>query len=230
MKKVTQEELEKGTGTEGNASLVAVDGKVYDVTSSKMWKNGIHFKTHQAGKDLSLGLQAAPHGDDVLERFEQIGELEDEGASAAAAAPHVLIDKILDEHPHPISVHFPIALSIVGSLFMALFLLFRNPNFELFTLYCIILATLASPVSIATGVISWYYNYNAVWTHIYRIKTYLSVVLVFLQITALMVRLGITDGVSLSSPWYWLYILLALGMAPTVMALGYFGGKITFPR
>ena len=113
---------------------------------------------------------------------------------------------------------------------MALYLLGRNPSFELFTLYCIILATLAAPVSIATGVLSWYYNYNAVWTHIYRVKTTLSIVLVCLQIPALVLRLLVYEGPALDSPGYWVYAALALAMAPTVVGLGYFGGKITFPR
>lgn len=232
MKEVTPEELEKGTGTEDNPALVAVDGKVYDVTDSKLWRKGVHLKTHKAGKDLSQAIQAAPHGMEVFEKFEPVGVIAEEAAEEDIGIPKppVLIEKLLAEHPHPISVHFPIALSIVGSFFMFLYLIFRNENHELFSLYCIGLATLAAPVSIVTGTLSWWYNYNSVWTHIYRTKVFLSVVLVFLQGAALMVRLGMVDAPDLQSPVYWLYVLLALAMAPTVMGLGYFGGKITFPE
>jgi predicted heme/steroid binding protein/uncharacterized membrane protein len=231
MKKIDKDELERGTGTDDNPALVAVDGKVYDVTSSKMWKKGVHVKTHKAGQELSQAIEAAPHGREVFEAFEPIGELEEteETEEAGPPKPPAVIERILDEHPHPISVHFPIALSIVGALSMFLFLVLRKESFELFTLYCITLAALAAPVSIATGLLSWYYNYNAVWTHIYRVKTTLSVFLVVFQLTALGVRVFAFDGPDLGAPLYWLYVGLALAMAPTVMGLGYFGGKITFP-
>lgn len=231
MKEFTDEELEQGTGTEGNPSLVAVDGKVYDVTGSKMWRNGVHVKTHKAGQDLSQAIQAAPHGMEVFEKFEPVGVLAEKEVEAEAeiAGPPAVLEKILDQHPHPISVHFPIALSIVGAFFMALYLAFRNDTHELFSVYCIGLAALAAPVSIATGLLSWRHNYNAVWTHIYRMKTYLSITLVTMQWTALSIRLLVVDAPDLQSPIYWVYAVLALAMAPTVMGLGYFGGKITFP-
>ncbi|KPL08094.1 hypothetical protein AMJ85_08870 [candidate division BRC1 bacterium SM23_51] len=231
MKQIGKEELERGSGAEGKRSLVAVGGKVYDVTSSKLWRNGLHVKTHKAGRDLSLAIKAAPHGTEVLDRFEQVGVLAEEEAAEEekVAKPPLLVEKLLEQHPHPISVHFPIALSIVAALFMALFLVLRKDSFETFTLYCIVLATLAAPVSISTGLLSWIYNYSRVWTRIYRVKTALSIVLVILQISALVIRLVIVSGPDLSSPVYWVYAVLALAMAPTVMALGYFGGKITFP-
>ena len=232
MREISSEELESGAGADGKPALVAVDGKVYDVTASKMWHNGLHVKTHKAGRDLSQAIQAAPHGLEVFERFEPVGALaeKEEVAKEAIPKPPYLIERLLDEHPHPISVHFPIALSIVGSFFMFLYLLFRVEHHELFTIYCIGLAALAAPVSIVTGTLSWWYNYNCVWTHIYRSKVFLSVILVVCQGAALMVRWGMVDGPDLGSPIYWLYVALALAMAPIVMALGYFGGQITFPR
>ena len=231
MKQIGKAELERGNGTEENPALVAVEGKVYDVASSKMWKNGLHLKTHRAGQDLSLEIKAAPHGPEVLDRFEQVGVLAERPAEVEEeiSKPPFIIEKLLEQHPHPMSVHFPIALSTVGAFFMVLFLVFQDDSFEKFTLYCIILATLAAPVTIFTGVLSWAYNYSRVWTRIYRYKTSLSVVLVSLQICALVIRLGVVRGPDLSSPAFWVYAALALAMAPTVMALGYFGGKITFP-
>ena len=231
MKQISKEELERGNGTDGNPALVAIGGKVYDVTSSKMWKSGLHYKTHQAGRDLLQAIKAAPHGTDILDRFEQVGVLAEKAPEVEEeiSKPPVIIQKLLGLHPHPMTVHFPIALSIVGAFFMALFLVFRNESFETFTLYCIILAALAAPVSVTTGIFSWAYNYNRVWTRIYRCKTFLSALLLTFQICALVIRLGVVGGPDLGSPLYWGYAGLALAMAPTVMGLGYFGGKITFP-
>lgn len=53
---------------------VAVDGMIYDVTSSRLWRNGQHYE-HWAGQDLTEELQDAPHTIKVLERFEVIGVL-----------------------------------------------------------------------------------------------------------------------------------------------------------
>jgi len=241
MEQYTQSDLEAANGQDGAPTLIAFDGKVYDVSSSRMWRKGVHFKSHHAGQDLTAFLSAAPHGDEVFKRFEQVGVLVEEKALAAQIrTPPRWIERILNEHPHPISVHFPIALSLVGSFFMVLFVASRwlawpwlqteGPFFERFALYCIVLATLAAPVSILTGLWSWYYNYNAVWTRIYRFKTGLSVVLMVLQILALTLRVGLAPAPDLASGAYVFYAVLMVAMAPTVMALGYFGGQITFPR
>ena len=53
---------------------VAYKGKVYDVTASRLWKNGKHYE-HWAGQDLTDELPDAPHTDEVLKKFVVIGEL-----------------------------------------------------------------------------------------------------------------------------------------------------------
>jgi hypothetical protein len=50
-------------------------GKVYDVSSSKFWKGGSHFKKHQAGDDLTDLLKTAPHGEDRVFQMPEVGEL-----------------------------------------------------------------------------------------------------------------------------------------------------------
>jgi len=54
---------------------IAHDGKVYDVSASKMWKTGLHMKRHQSGADLTEEIKGAPHGTEVLERVPQVGIL-----------------------------------------------------------------------------------------------------------------------------------------------------------
>lgn len=36
-------------GTAGKPSCIAVDGVVYDVSASRLWKGGLHMKRHRAG-------------------------------------------------------------------------------------------------------------------------------------------------------------------------------------
>ena len=73
MKSYTAEELAQANGEDGQSSLVAVEGKVYDVSASKRWVHGEHMKRHRAGSDLTNDIKAAPHGLEVLERFESVG-------------------------------------------------------------------------------------------------------------------------------------------------------------
>jgi predicted heme/steroid binding protein len=44
-------------------------GKVYDVTGSRLWREGRHAKRHEAWLDLTDSLGGAPHGPEVFERF-----------------------------------------------------------------------------------------------------------------------------------------------------------------
>lgn len=64
--------LEFYDGKEGRKAYIAYNGKVFDVTESKLWKNGVHMMRHTAGGDLSEALKQAPHKDEVLSRFPEV--------------------------------------------------------------------------------------------------------------------------------------------------------------
>lgn len=233
MAQMSKDELHQFDGKEGNKAYVAFEGKIYDFTESKLWRNGVHLKTHHAGHDLTMAMKAAPHGPEVMERFESVAELIEEKAVEAAKpamkTPGRLATMILDQHPHPISVHFPIALSISAAFLAILSLYIPNQALEKAALYNMIFAAVTTPASIFTGVLSWYYNYGGIWTHIYRMKTLLSIVLVALFAVALIVHFGFLTSGQNDGFWHWLYAISVLFTAPTVMGLGYYGGKITFP-
>lgn len=74
MKTFTKEELKKYDGRQ-EPIYVAYNGKVYDVSSSFLWKKGKHQVTHYAGFDLTEALKEAPHGADMLDRYPIVGEL-----------------------------------------------------------------------------------------------------------------------------------------------------------
>ena len=69
------ETLNKSDGQQSQQILVAYDGKIYDVSESALWQEGIHMCLHKAGQDLSEHMPMAPHGSEVLDRFPMIGEL-----------------------------------------------------------------------------------------------------------------------------------------------------------
>ena len=75
MKEITSEELAGFDGKEGRPVYVAFQGRVYDVTQSRLWSTGTHMKRHPSGKELTGEIAAAPHGPEVLDRYPQVGTL-----------------------------------------------------------------------------------------------------------------------------------------------------------
>lgn len=75
MQEIDRKTLAEYDGTNGKPVYVACQGKIYDVSKSKLWKEGRHQKRHNAGADLTEDMDAAPHKPDVLRRFPQVGIL-----------------------------------------------------------------------------------------------------------------------------------------------------------
>jgi predicted heme/steroid binding protein len=75
---MTRSELAKHDGRDGRPAYIAVNGTIYDVTSSPLWKEGEHQGSHQAGADLTEELKSAPHVRSVVERFPVAGHLDEE--------------------------------------------------------------------------------------------------------------------------------------------------------
>ena len=76
MKEITREQLASFDGNDGRPAYVVVNGVVYDVTDSKLWKGGQHMRRHGAGHDLSAEILLAPHGESVLEKVSRVGMLQ----------------------------------------------------------------------------------------------------------------------------------------------------------
>ncbi|MDT8443376.1 MAG: cytochrome b5 domain-containing protein [Desulfuromonadales bacterium] len=75
---MTLTELAGYDGQDGRRAYIAVNGTIYDVTDSPLWKDGRHHPDHQAGQDLTDELAKAPHVRTVVERFPVAGTLEEE--------------------------------------------------------------------------------------------------------------------------------------------------------
>jgi len=71
---MTLEELSSFDGKNGRKAYIAVNGNIYDVTESSLWRNGSH-NGFEAGQDLSQGILTSPHGLSTLSRFPIIGRL-----------------------------------------------------------------------------------------------------------------------------------------------------------
>ena len=70
----SKQQLALRNGQDKPQIWVALKGVIYDVTESRLWKNGKHYE-HWAGQDLTEELADAPHTDAVFEKFEKVGVL-----------------------------------------------------------------------------------------------------------------------------------------------------------
>jgi len=73
--RLTLEELSRFDGNEKRPPYIAYKGKIYDVSSSKLWVEGNHVRKHLAGNDLTEALRTAPHDEDKILGMPLVGEL-----------------------------------------------------------------------------------------------------------------------------------------------------------
>lgn len=72
---LTLEELAGCDGKEGRPAYFAQEGKIYDASASRLWKDGVHMGRHHAGTDLTDALKTAPHGAEKIAAMRQVGLL-----------------------------------------------------------------------------------------------------------------------------------------------------------
>ncbi|MGZ3605982.1 MAG: DUF2231 domain-containing protein [Thermodesulfobacteriota bacterium] len=228
MKEFTADELSSFNGKEGNPVYIAFEGRVYDVTKSRLWPKGLHMNRHAAGKDLSADFSAAPHGTEVLDRYPQIGVLTKGPAEELKHLP-LFLQRLLQRypmgrrHPHPMVVHFPIALLMAASLFIILTLLFQKGSFEVTSYYLLILGAISSLFAVGTGFLTWWINYALKHNILVTRKIQLSILLFVIEIVLIFWRVL---QVEISNPVYFILMIL---IAPVVGLIGYYGGRLVYP-
>ena len=74
MNEYTRSQLALRNGQDKPEIWVAFQGQIYDVTKSRLWRNGKHYE-HWAGQDLTPELADAPHTEKVFEKFTVVGVL-----------------------------------------------------------------------------------------------------------------------------------------------------------
>jgi predicted heme/steroid binding protein len=70
----TRAQLALRNGTDRPDIWCAWRGLIYDVSASRLWRNGTHYE-HWAGQDLTAELADAPHTEQVFGRFPVVGRL-----------------------------------------------------------------------------------------------------------------------------------------------------------
>src|SRR5688500_13530873 len=122
-------------------------------------------------------MSQAPHADDVMARFPIVGVL----AESAAPVPKVdlipapaPVAALLRHHPHPVTVHFPIALGVVAAVLTVPELLLHGTPLgaTLFSAawWLVLTSALFTLPAAITGLWSWTYNYGGALSPVYRWK------------------------------------------------------------
>lgn len=70
----TKSQLALRNGQDKPQIWIAYLGKIYDVSESRLWRNGKHYE-HWAGQDLTDELKDAPHTAAVFAKFKVVGVL-----------------------------------------------------------------------------------------------------------------------------------------------------------
>jgi predicted heme/steroid binding protein/uncharacterized membrane protein len=74
-KDMTPDDLSGYDGKEGRPAYFAYDGRIFDATGSRLWKDGSHVGRHLAGFDLTDALKLAPHGEEKVASMPSVGNL-----------------------------------------------------------------------------------------------------------------------------------------------------------
>jgi predicted heme/steroid binding protein/uncharacterized membrane protein len=224
-RQITEDELKKCDGQEGRPGWVAFRGKVYDVSASQRWPGGTHMKRHQGGKDLTSEFAAAPHDEKVFQRFPVVGTL----VAAERKRSNPLLDAYLDLHPHPVSVHFPIALTLASAAFLVLHLLTGIESLVDAAYYALLGGAVLAPFTMVTGAVSWWFNYGHKLKSPFQGKAGLSVALAVVAVATVVLWALNRDALLERETVGWVYFILVMVMSVLVLSLGKLGGALVFP-
>ena len=190
-------------------------------------------KRHHASRDLSAEIEAAPHGEEVFERYPQVGILR-EKTEPMRAMPAILSSLIsrfpfLERHPHPMTVHFPIVFFLSVVLFNILYLSYSVDSFKSTSLHCLIAGLLSLPLAMLTGLFTWWLNYLARPVRAVTLKIILSAGLFIAGAGALLLRIFVPGVLETQGIARIIYLMLILSFVPLVSCIGWLGATLTFP-
>jgi predicted heme/steroid binding protein/uncharacterized membrane protein len=232
MEQWDESSLAKFDGQDGKPTHIAHQGRVYDVSASKLWREGLHMNRHRAGQDLTAFLSAEPHGEEVFTRYPQVGTLKEKESRALPAFLSHLLERfpILRRHPHPVAVHFPIVFFLSVFVFDILYVITGRSPFHDTSRFCLIAGLLMLPPAMMTGFYTWWLNYLAQPMTAVARKIQCSSLLLVLSTAALFWRTNVPDILDPLRTASILYLLLVLALWPLVITIGYIGGSLVFPH
>ena|SRR3989339_34226 len=228
MQQFSEEELRQYNGKDGMSAYIAFKGQVYDVTSSKFWQEGSHFKKHFAGYNLTDAMADAPHSDEVFENYPCVGVF----------IPSPKITKIDKKeryrqwyavyHPHPLIIHFPIALHYFSAFADILFLANPSREYDTAVFLSFLIATVAGFFALLTGVFSWWINYDFSTAKPFVIKLIGALFTLIIGLIPLGQKMLNPDVAFSTGTEGIIYHAVIFITVISITIVGYYGGKITW--
>ena len=117
----------------------------------------------------------------------------------------------LDLHPHPVSVHFPIALTLASAAFLILHLVTGIESLVDGAYYALLGGAVVSPVTMLTGAVSWWFNYGHKLKSTFKGKAGLSVALFVTGVVTVVLWALNRDALLERETVGWIYFALVTG-------------------
>jgi predicted heme/steroid binding protein/uncharacterized membrane protein len=219
----TVSELQKFDGKEGRPAYAAFRGKIYDVSNSPLWGKGSHAGRHAAGLDLTEAMMTAPHDDQVFSNLEVVGELIQKEPTSAK-----LVKRIQKMHPHPIIVHFSIAIPILFSFLAVMYFFTGDAQFEVVSYFVLLIGFLAAVAGGVSGLFSWKVTYEGRMTKMFALKIYYTITLIAVITICLGWRTLDPNILISKTTFSYIYLALVISLIPVNTLLGHYGGKIVY--
>ncbi len=159
MKKFTKDDLIIHNGEHGSKSYIAYKDKVYDVSGSLKWEDGVHMQSHHAGMDLTEAIDNAPHGPELLTDFPVVGKLVVDEHRPSHLKKYLTY--LSDWHVHSTFSHFSVSSFVLSPIFLLVYLFNSELKlFESLSYYMLVIGVVSLPFSIATGLLDWWIKYS----------------------------------------------------------------------
>ncbi|MGB9731763.1 DUF2231 domain-containing protein [Calditerrivibrio nitroreducens] len=221
-----REDVKEFNGENGKPAYIIFKGKVYDVTESRLWKNGKHMGRHKAGGDMTDFISMAPHDEKVLDKVKYVCDIEEDIPKKDPKEKWRNLYRRY--HPHPIFIHFPMGVLYFGVFMLFLFLIFKISEFERTAYYALLFGGTSVFPAVITGLMSWYINYDRTLTEIFKNKIIYSSFLILLVINAVVARV-LSGNQEEGNLWFYIYAISYLLAIPVMTFVAYNGGRITWP-
>lgn len=227
MKKFSERELIEYDGKNGRRAFIAFNGKVYDVTDSSKWREGLHFRAHSAGIDLSNSLNDSTHGPEVLAGFPVVGDFDT--AEEISSFKRFLV-YTANRHAHSIFSHFTVSSFVLAPIILICSMAIPTwKPFESLSFQLLFIGFLSLPFSISTGLISWWAKYSFDLSGLIKKKLMFSFFLLIVSTIIVFWRLLGSDLILWNLSLWLLYACLNLFAFLCNAILGKVGGELTFP-
>ena len=133
-------------------------------------------------------------------------------------------------HPHPMLVHFPIALHLFAGGLDLIFFMYPKDSFATAVFYTFFAATVTGGLAMIPGIMSWWINYKLAFTYIFIIKLLLSLMTLLLGIVGILIYIDNPDIVFTQSFPSIVYHSIILLTSLTVIVVAYYGAKLTWGK